>query len=398
MKIRFYLILMTLTAVVSDTMLHPFYPHFFSDRFDIQTPEHTGYYLAACCLTVMVAFPFWAYVNKKVHLFKILIYTQVIAGMLCISCYWIEDIELFWVVALSMIAFKGSYLLVYPFIMKIEEQENHASAISILSVVLHLGAILGAFIGGMMVDWFDTKLVFFVMAVGDFIQMGMCLYLRSIYDFDKELTVMAGQTQESRPSSSLFKIPTPILKVSIITLVLYFSTFMIRPFFSLYWEQVSEYDSKSTTGLVYAIPAFVGLAALWYNTKHKEQTNPFLGILPALGLGISGILLQGIPNDTAVLVGRIVYGWAVFQVYVKFDVIAFQLSSPADYAMDYSKIHFFQNIGVLSASIVAGWLVDWYDLQMPFWVAAAGFVMTLLIYYVSFRHEFERKLDIELVK
>ena len=56
---------MTLVAVVSDYLLHPFYPQFFELRFGVKDPEMVGYYFAAICFMVMIAFPFWAYVSKK---------------------------------------------------------------------------------------------------------------------------------------------------------------------------------------------------------------------------------------------------------------------------------------------------------------------------------------------
>lgn len=78
---------MTLVAVVSDYLLHPFYPQFFELRFGIKNPELVGYYFAAICFMVMIAFPFWAYVSKKVSELNILVYTQFVAGILALLCF-----------------------------------------------------------------------------------------------------------------------------------------------------------------------------------------------------------------------------------------------------------------------------------------------------------------------
>ena len=136
---------------------------------------------------------------------------------------------------------------------------------------------------------------------------------------------------------------------------------------------------------MYAIPGFVALMALWINTKRKQSDNQFGAIIPILVLGILGLLLQGIPDTTTIIVGRIIYGWAIFQGVVKFDVLLFELSTPDSYAMDYSKVHFFQNLGVLLSSFSVGLLVEYNGLQIPFIIALGGFVITLLLYYFIFK-------------
>lgn len=378
MRVKTILMIMTLVAVVSDTMLHPFYPQFFLEHFEIISSEHVGFYLAACCLTVMISFPFWAKVQKNIDLFSLLIYTQLTAGVLCTSIFFIEDIRVFWTVALAMIFFKGSYLLIYPYIMQLDDDEGHTSSISILSVIVHLGAILGAFIGGAIVDYVDTHVIFFIMAIGDFIQLGVCIYLKY---FKKIKSIIH---KEAVTNEGFFHIRKPILLIGTTTMLLYFSTFLIRPFFSVYWESISGYDSKLVSGFMYSLPAFVGLFALWYNGKYKSDKSSFKRIIPALLLGIVGISLQGSMNELIIIVGRLIYGWAVFQLYVQFDVIAFQLSTPSEYATDYSRIHLMQNMGVLISSMIAGYTVQLFSIQMTFGMAGIGFLLTGSCFLLSF--------------
>lgn len=378
MKVKTILMVMTLVAVVSDTMLHPFYPQFFGERFGITSSEHVGYYLAACCFTVMIAFPFWARIQKNADLFSLLIYTQFVAGILCISIFWIDDIRLFWGIALSMIFFKGSYLLIYPYILQLGQEEEQTSSISILSVIVHLGAIVGAFIGGAIVDYVDTYVIFFIMALGDFIQLAVCVYLKYVRK-TKSIVHENAATQKH-----FFHIRKPIFLIGGITMILYFSTFFIRPFFSMYWESISEYDDKVVSGFIYSLPAFVGLVALWYNHKYKSSKSSFKKIVPALILGIIGIGFQGSMTEVLVIFGRLIYGWAIFQLYVQFDVIAFALSTPSEYATDYSRIHLMQNLGVLLSSIIAGYVVHFFSIQMTFWIAITGFLFTCSFFLLSF--------------
>jgi predicted MFS family arabinose efflux permease len=86
-----------------------------------------------------------------------------------------------------------------------------------------------------------------------------------------------------------------------------------------------------------------------------------------------------------VVLGRVIYGWAFFQAAVRFDVLVFNVSVPESYAIEYSKIHFFQNMGVLISSFTAGILVDQYGLRTPFIVAFAGYFLVVSMYYYAFK-------------
>ena len=378
MGIRFYLILMTLVAVVSDYLLHPFYPQFFKARFGVSDPKIVGYYFAAICLMVMISFPFWAYVSKKVSELKILIVTQLIAGILALCCFWTNSYLNFWILSLVMVLFKASYLLVYPYILKIVKKEEHTQTIGVLSVVVHLGGVLGAVLGGLVIDFIHTSYIFLIMAAGDFIQMFMSMYLLKGKKYKTASVVENHSVVKNHKASKLF-----IVKIGLITLILYFSDFLIRPFFSKYWEVISIYNSKFITGLVYAIPAVVALLALWFSNKGKRQS--FNGVVPCLLIGIVGLLLQGSQLDSVVIGGRIIYGWAVFKGVVLFDTLLFELSTPESYATDYSKVHFFQNLGVLLASFSVGILVDYQGLYIPFTIASIGFFITLNCYVFLFK-------------
>lgn len=384
MKVRNFLIIMTLVAVVSDYLLHPFYPHFFRAQFGITDPKVVGFYFSTVCATVMVAFPLWAWISKGRAELSILVYTQLIAGALAASCFFITSYVHFWIVSLSIIVFKGSYLLVYPFILRITKREEHTNIIGLLAVIIHCGSVLGAVFGGMLIDWFSPAWIFLGMAAGDWIQAGMSFYLL--------------QTEgEVPPAATKEKIRTSIwpegmvLKLGIITMILYFSDFIIRPFFVRYWESLTSADSKLLSGLVYAIPAVVAMIGLYVNKQRAGQRNVYQGIISALLFGLAGLLLQGYPWPGAVLIGRCIYGWSFFQAAVRFDALLFHVSDPVAYAIEYSKIHFFQNMGVLIASTMAGVLVDQFSLRMPFMVAFSGFAVVTAMYYYVIRTQANSK-------
>lgn len=385
MTLRSGLIAVTIIAVVSDTMLMPFYPQFFADVFGVTDPRHVGLYIAAFCCTVMLAFPFWAQLAKRRSTLRLLIWTQIAAGVFSLLSYRSTSLVEFWLVSLTMFVFKASYLLIYPYLMSLERKESHAGTIGLLSVIVHFGSILGALLSGFVLQTLEAIHVFAVMASGDFVQALLCMVLLKRGEPRVEAAADGDDKVESslapRHSSRAGLIP----KLGAVMLVFYFSEFLLRPFFSRYWEEVSPVDSQILAGLVFAVPALMGLAALWFSQRASQlgaRPMPFAG---ALGLAVIGTLLQSVDQLWLVLSGRCLFGWVMFQVMVRLDLILFERSSPESYASDFSKIHVFQQLGPLLASFAAGSLVAKYGLHAPFIVAALGFLLTMGMHRISFR-------------
>lgn len=372
MSLKAALVGMTAVAVISDTMLQPFYPQYFAARFGVSDPVHVGVYIAALCLTAMLSLPLWARVARRVPVLLLLVYTQLAAGLLSLGSSVVGTVVEFWLVSLAMIVFKASYLLIYPYIMSLEDKENHAATVGLLSIVVHFGGIAGALAGGSVLQLASPAQVFVAMALGDFVQMAMCAVL--LWRGAHRL-----QTQpepEAAPGSG-----GAVWRLGALMLLFYFSEYLIVPFFALYWQQASGLSSALVSGMVFAIPGAMALWALWHNRRVDERGGRrYDGVNACLLLGLAGLLLQASPWLPVLLLGRCLFGWALFQLMVRLDVLLFAISSPQSYAADYSKINICQNVGVLSASFVAGKLVAGSGLAAPFWLAAAGFVATLVAF------------------
>lgn len=381
MKLRTILIIMITIAVLSDYMLHPFYPQFFQERFGINSPKEVGYYFAAICFMVMISFPFWAFVSKNRSELKILIFTQPIAGVLALLCFYVEDYTLFWGISLLMILFKSSYLLAYPYVLKMGEKENHTNTIALMSVLVHFGSILGAIIGGIILDQFNPGYIFLIMGASDFVLALFTAYILYCKKFDFLILKEKKEPNEKQNLKSI--IPTGfILKLGLITFSFYLSAFFIRPFFSVYWESISIYDSKLISGIIYAIPGMVAFIVLLLQYSKKTENNSYYKIPWFLFIGAIGLALQALELDYITIIGRIIYGLATFKLVVHFDVLLFKKSTPESYSIDYSKVHFFQNLGVLLASLSVGITVDQFGLSIPFHIAIIGFLITFILYYL----------------
>lgn len=374
--VKFSLVAMIAVSVVSDAMLLPFYPQFFEAVFSVTEPRQVGFYLGATCFVVMLAFPLWARIARSVPVIRLLIYTQFAAGVLSILCHGAETLRDFWLVSLLMLVFKASYLLIYPHIMRFEQQEKHSGTIGLLSVIVHLGAIVGAGTGGFVLQWFEPRQVFLLMAAGDFAQMFMCVFLLG----KAEPAARAEPREQPAPATGR-PASGRVYKLGLIMLLFYFSIWLVRPFFSRYWQSISAWDGEIVSGLVFAIPGVMAFLALCLKNRAIGKT----GLVPAVFSGICGLLLQASQQEAVVLAGRCLYGWALFHATVRLDSLLFAISTPASYAADFSKIYFFQSLGALLAFFSIGPLVASRDLQMPLIAGASGWLLTVLLYSLLFK-------------
>lgn len=395
MSLRTTILIMSGLGVMSDAILIAFYPQFFKLRYGIDSPVHAGNYIAAISIAVMCALPFWAKVARKVETMPLLFVTQGIAGGLGIASAFAPNVQSFWVISMIMYVIKASYLLMFPYLMRLEKPEHHSHLVGLLSVIIHITAIFAATLGGLSLQSFGPQQCVFLMAAGDFLQMALCYYLIKSNKVVPKATYISGNSSQAPNGSA--KLPrkkrshilgTNLAKLSLVMMLFDFSAYVIRPFFSTYWEDTTGILQRGITGVVFAIPALAALIGLYANRlasqgKLPKLDHPFIN----LTLGAIGLTMQAMPHIEAILIGRFLFGWGMFQIIVNLEVTLFQISTPDNYARDFSVANFFQNLGVLLSSFSAGYIVSLVGAQQTFFVAALGFLCTAVInqYWFSSR-------------
>lgn len=379
MSAKAYLFLMTVVAVVSDSLLHPFYPQYFAAVFGVTDVHHVGLYIASCSLTVMLAFPVWALIERRVPVLRLLVGTQIATGVLNLICWHTTSLLAFWVVSLAAMVFKASYLLIYPHVMSLEDKDQHIGTISLLAFVVHFGDVLAGLLSGLVFQLITPRFLFVAMAVGDALQVILCLAL---------FAATRRAPVAPRPEVAAERLPQRfILKLGAVMLALYFSAYLSEPFFSTYWEGVAALDNKIVSGAVFAIPAVAALLALYFNSKARAQAaGPLSGVVPAIFIGLCGLILQASGIRVVIVCGRFLYGWALFQSMVRLDAMLFHNVAARTYAVEFSKIHLFQSMGVLLASFTASNLVSAYGVRSPFLIASFGFVVGIVLFVALFRN------------
>lgn len=383
MRLKHGLILMTLFAVISDALLIPFYPQFFAERYGEHSPWHVGAYVAFISITVMCVFPLWVRVARRVETLHILQYTQGIAAALCLASYWAPDLVSYWGLSMAMFAFKSSYLLNFPYLMRTESDETRGGTIGLLSVTAHLGVVLGAVAGGAVIEHWGVRECVLLMALADVVQMGLCTWLiRS-----RRMVPVLAEDAEERTAPRRFSLNghAAILKLAVVMLLFDFGAALVRPFFSLYWSSIIEAGGEVVAGAAFAVPKIVAVCALlihrWLTLPEQHPTRRTLANLM---LGAVGLGLQAMPDVATLLIGRVLLGWALYQLVINFDVQLYQLSTPDDFGRDYGVINIFQNCGVLLASFTAGSLVATLGLRAPFIVACVAFLLAAALWLWRF--------------
>jgi predicted MFS family arabinose efflux permease len=376
MNLRNCIIFMSGLAVVSDAVLVAFYPQFFERRYGLTGTLEVGAYIAAISLAVMCTFPLWARLARRVDTLRLVIWTQCGAGALCALSYWAPTALAYCAMTLPMFMLKSSYLLMFPYLMRMEAPSRHPALVGLLSVVVHVGGIFGTVAGGMVMQRFGPAACLWLMAAGDFGQMLVCGHLiRS-----GKAPRLAPEAEGEGASAGLRGVSAAVLRLCVVMLVFDFSGHLVSPFFSVLWEQVSGMQNEAVAGAVYAVPGVVALAAMLVNRRCSPQALRRLDHLQFnLLLGAVGLGLQAVPQEAVMLIGRVLFGWSLFQAIVKLEVGVFKLSRPASYAVDYSLANFFQNLGVLVSSFAAGAIVGRWGVQVTFVIGAAGLLLTALL-------------------
>jgi DHA1 family multidrug resistance protein-like MFS transporter len=390
MTAKLALISMTAVAVVSDSLLHPFYPQYFAEVLGVTDPRHVGLYVAACSLTVLLSFPLWARLSLRVHPMRLLLATQACTGLCALACSAARTLASFWLLSLGMMVFKASYLLIYPHLMSRESKEQHLGTISLLAFVVYFGNILAALLSGAVFELISPRSLFSGMAIGDALQSLLCVWLLALERTSRPAPadVIPKASPAPAPPAATLGFAS---RLGLVMLVLYFSAYFTEPFFSSYWEGLSGTRSKIAAGLVYALPGVAALAGLIINQRRgSAEDTGHSGVPRAVGLAVVGLGLEATAVPLLVLGGRFLSGWALFQAMVRLDALLFRASTPESYSVDFSKANAFQGLGVLLASLGAGSLISVSSPRATFLVAALGFALGLSLYCLFFRHELWR--------
>ena len=367
---RAILLLIAFLAIFAESLLAPFYPMYFERVFQIHNANAVGWYIAACRIVFMAAYPIWAIISKRYSIGNILVCTQGIAGLICIACAYSAGYTFFFVLSLLMVFFKASYLLIYPYL--IQNSSSRYKEISVLGIILHIGMISATFISSIWVGQFQIQYLFLIIAAFDFAQMLLSYYFLLPL---KATPVSEKIIDENRTEKF------SLLRIGVLTLFLYLLSTTLRPFYTEFIMNQKIYvHTILQAGCLFVLPSLsVILFYLIFRKGNASTSNGVLMLVATLFAGTVWLQQYEVLFIAACLI-RIAYGFFLFYLCVYLDMAFFKSAGSTQVAVWYGIIHAIQNTAYLAAPLFAGQQIQQHGLHVQFHIA---FILSLLFLSIT---------------
>lgn len=352
--------------VVTETLLSPFYPQFFLTVFGVQDLDYTGWYIFLCRLTVLLCAPLWGLAARHVEVKHLLFLGQAGSAGLTLLLANARTATEFLVLSILLVALKSSYLLLYPLLVQLAGQDQSPTLAARYQGVFHAAIIVSTLVGiGMMLVPAPLRL-FYVIALADLIQLGLCAYtLRGVST--------RAPLRRTAPAHLLRGQVGVIAAFGLVLVTFHLANNVVRPYFTAYLMATpTPALSLAASGLVFLIPSLMALIAM-----------PFIRLLctpdrlPGIYLGGLVLLAAGLyvqvwaDHVVLLVVGRMLYGLCLAVTHAALDVRLLMGSRPDQLHSNYTWAASAQSLALLTAPLLASALVDRSGMTAPL-IAAAG--------------------------
>jgi MFS family permease len=358
--------------IFTETLLSPFYPQFFRKVFGVEDLEYSGYYIFVCRLTVVVCAPLWGLLARRFEVRHLLFVGQAGAVLFTALLATAQTAGQFLALSVVLLAFKSSYLLVYSLIVQVVGRGRSASAAGNYQAVFHGAIIVSTIAGAWMVRMQDPLNLFYWIALADLIQLGLCAYaLRTV----TTRTPLSPTVVADRAVGDHFGF---VLVLGLVIFTFHLANNTVRPYFTEYAE--GDFGlGLVAAGIVFLIPSVMVIAAMPFIKRVAlPERLPRLYVLGLCALA-GGLLLQGLSWSLAVLLaGRVLYGFFLAVAQAVLEVRLFAASSEGRLHFNYGVATAFQNLGLLTAPLLASSLVGPYGLAAPLLAAAVICAVNLI--------------------
>jgi MFS transporter, DHA1 family, multidrug resistance protein len=369
-----------LTATVADMLMVPYYPQFFQQLYGVTSPQYIGLLIALCRVVMLLTYPAWARLSQKVDTLQILVYTQALAGLAGVACLLATNEWLFLGFSMISVAFKSSYLLIYPLLVNLSGRGRQTQMVSLYGFMVHAATIAAAVAGGLLLDYADPFYLLVIKCVADWIQMGISWWLLK----NVALTITEKETTQQNPT----KRDERVSGYGIVWLVFlyYVAISLIRPYFTRFLEGLSFDLSATGQGMLFVLPAAMSMvASLCYKKlRLDEHIRPVVVLASVVVVGATWMQVAG--HSLLLLIqGRICYGVALFLIQAGLDLVVFRSSQSGQMAWNYRLVTTATNAALIVAPLSLGYLLESNDLRVPFYasigVSLLFVVSAVMVFY-----------------
>jgi DHA1 family multidrug resistance protein-like MFS transporter len=216
--------------------------------------------------------------------------------------------------------------------------------------------------------------LFYLIALVDLIQLGLCLYTLQGIKTQKEDNITSTQKVSVRNSWGF------IAAIGIVVLTFQLANNLVRPYLTTYVTQAVPFGvSLLHSSLIFMIPSVMAIAAMPFIRRFAKPSRLRLLYTIGLSLLIGSLYLQGFASQLSIfIISRIVYGFFLAITQAVLELKLFDNSNSKDLHFNYSLVISCANVGHLGAPLLASSLVSNYSLATPLIAAATLCILNLI--------------------
>jgi MFS transporter, DHA1 family, multidrug resistance protein len=386
-----------LTATLADMLMVPYYPQFFQQLYGVTSPQYIGWLIAGCRVMMLLTYPAWARLSQKVNTLQILVYTQALAGLAGGGCLLASNEWLFLAFSMISVAFKSSYLLIYPLLVNLAGRSRQTQMVSLYGFIIHAATVAAAVAGGLLLDYADPVYLLVIKCGADWVQMGMSWWLL------KNVSLAIPDREGAQDNQA--KADKGVSGYGIVWLVfLYYAGIsLIRPYFTRFLEGLAFELSATQQGMLFVLPAAMSMVASLGYKKLRLDAHVRTVIVLASVVLVGATWMQVAGHSLPLLVqGRICYGGALFLIQAGLDLVVFRSSQAGQMAWNYRLVTTATNAALIVAPLSLGFMLESNDLRLPFYasigVSLLFVVSAVLVFYPAAPLKVARRMSVAIFR
>lgn len=374
---RNLLLLAGFLAMFAESILSPFYPLFFREVFNSSNIVTTGFYISLCRVVVIVFAIIWGLLAKKYNGLYIVMFGQFFGAVFSLVCTQSLSVHQFFIFSLLMVAFKSSYVLLYPLLIKYTTKSSKAQSVALTYGLMSSALLLSAFVGSFLIKIAKPLYIFYFIAIFDIIQLLICYYISR-----KELN--ASTQKLVSQATSKINLKQIYIAAFIVIFCVYAVVNIMRPFLIEYLTQSPALKMNMALATFYYVLPLLIMVGFAYRINNLNTNRQFQQQFQIwMFCFLLAIVLHLIPNHIALIVGRVLFGLATLYTAAIIDLFIFNNSDEASYETNYSYIVALQSLAILVGPLVASYLIEQFSLIHQFLICIPLVGVAIAAYYLG---------------
>ncbi|RID86714.1 MFS transporter [Peribacillus asahii] len=354
-------------TMLSEVLLSPFYPQYFSEAFGVQGVEMTSIFIICCRLVVIIMTPFWGVILKKWSMRQVVIGSLFMTAVFKVILSESTTFLSFLITSLLLLVFQSSLYLLYPYLVEsMEQQEEKAKKTTIYMLVIHTAIIVSSLLGSFVITWEMPLKVYLIFACMDLTLMVILLATKLL---------SPDAVKKDQPIHIKVK-KQPIYFYMIATFFFHLGHNVIRPYFTLFVEDRYEVGNQMNA-LLYVMPSMMAIIfKLCVPIRVFRGQDTLLLYIVTILSACSLTMQASIDSLGIFIISRIVYGGCFYLSMVVLDIYLFrQFHEAATYY--YSWLIAVQNVALLFVPLLA-LMVSKVSLYVPLLCGAILLVAAII--------------------